>query len=197
MPSYGANPHIGNRDRPRARGQFMLGFRWSPELPWHAPRLISPHLILPETTSDAAGPCRAYVRTSPSLIAVILEAMNAAPSLEILHAALGPVEDLRGDHSQLESTVRESLAELETLHDELTQWQRDLTRQQAELDQRAAAAAEQCRWGEQLRELCRLVERQGAMLESLGARAPEEASNSSGDADDAAASRSQATRRTA
>jgi chromosome segregation ATPase len=126
--------------------------------------------------------------------------MNAVPSLEVLHAALGPVEELRGDHSQLESTMRESLAELETLHDELTQWQRDLTRQQAELDQRAAAAAEQRQWGEQLRELCRLVERQGAMLESLGARAPEDALSGPTDAekvDEAPAGRSKSTRRMA
>lgn len=135
----------------------------------------------------------------PPHIAVILEAMNASPSLEILHAALGPVEELRGDHSQLESTVRESLAELETLHDELTQWQRDLTRQQAELDQRTAAAAEQSQLADQLRELCRLVERQGVMLESLGARAPGDPSSESNDAekvDAAPAGRSKSTRRT-
>lgn len=121
--------------------------------------------------------------------------MIAAPSPEILYAALEPVEGLRGDHSQLESTVRESLAELETLHDELTQWQRDLTRQQAELDQRVAATAEQCRWGDELRELRLLVERQGAMLESLGARNPDESSNSP-DGEESTARRPKSTRRT-
>ena len=68
--------------------------------------------------------------------------MIAAPSPDILHAALAPVEELRGEHSQLESSVRESFAALETLHDELTEWQRELTREQAEFDQRAAAEAD-------------------------------------------------------
>lgn len=122
--------------------------------------------------------------------------MNAAPSLEILHAALEPVEELRGDHSQLESTMRESLAELETLHDELTQWQRDLTRQQAELDQRAAAAAEQGRWGEELGDLRRLIERQGELLESLVTRASDETASSPEGGDEATPKRSKSTRRT-
>lgn len=121
--------------------------------------------------------------------------MKAAPPLEILNAALEPVEELRGDHSQLESTVRESLAELETLHDELTQWQRDLTRRQADLDQRVAAAAEQGRWGEELGEIRRLVERQGELLESLVARAPDESTNSPAGGDEATTKRSKATRR--
>jgi chromosome segregation ATPase len=68
--------------------------------------------------------------------------MIAAPSPDILHTALAPVEELRGEHSQLETSVRESFAALETLHDELTEWQRELTREQAEFDQRAAAEAD-------------------------------------------------------
>lgn len=122
--------------------------------------------------------------------------MKAAPPLEILHAALEPVEELRGDHSQLESTVRESLAELEMLHDELTQWQRELTRQQAEVDQRTAAAAEQSRWGEELGEVRRLVERQGELLESLLARAPAEPRSTPAEPGDAPVRRTSPKRRT-
>jgi chromosome segregation ATPase len=68
--------------------------------------------------------------------------MIAAPSPDVLHSALAPVEELRGEHSQLVSSVRESFAALETLHDDLTEWQRELTREQAEFDQRAAAEAD-------------------------------------------------------
>ncbi len=65
--------------------------------------------------------------------------MVAAPSIDILNSALAPVEELRG---QFEASLRESFAELDALYDELTEWQRDLTREQAELDQRAAAVAD-------------------------------------------------------
>lgn len=68
--------------------------------------------------------------------------MIAAPSPDILHSTLAPVDELRGEHSQLESSVRESFAALETLHDDLAEWQRELTREQAEFDQRAAAEAD-------------------------------------------------------
>ena len=61
-------------------------------------------------------------------------------SIDTLREALAPVEALRGEQSELESWVRESFATLDSLHGELSDWQRDLTRQQALLDQRQAAA---------------------------------------------------------
>jgi chromosome segregation ATPase len=61
-------------------------------------------------------------------------------SIDTLRQALAPVEALRGEQSELESWVRESFATLDALHGELSDWQRDLTRQQALLDQRQAAA---------------------------------------------------------
>jgi chromosome segregation ATPase len=68
--------------------------------------------------------------------------MLQPPSLDAVHSGLDPVEALRGEQSQLEAWVRESTTALEALNDELTEWQRDLTRQQAELDQREAALCE-------------------------------------------------------
>ena len=68
--------------------------------------------------------------------------MSATSSIESLREALAPVEALRGEHSQLESWVRESFSAMDALHGELSDWQRDLTRQQALLDQREAALKE-------------------------------------------------------
>lgn len=68
--------------------------------------------------------------------------MVEAPSIDAFRSALAPVEALRGEQSQLESWVRESFATLETLHNDLEEWQRELTRQQASLDQRQAAVAD-------------------------------------------------------
>jgi hypothetical protein len=89
---------------------------------------------------------------------------------------------LAGERSQLESWVRESFAAMDSLHDELAQWQRDLARQQAELDQREAALADGVPAGEsaaiarveqkltdELRELRKLIERQGSLLDRLSA----------------------------
>ena len=68
--------------------------------------------------------------------------MIASPSIDALRDAMAPVEALRGEQSQLETWVRDSFTALDSLHGELTEWQRDLTRQQAELDQRDAALAD-------------------------------------------------------
>lgn len=68
--------------------------------------------------------------------------MSPAPTIDRLRQALAPVEVLRGEHSLLEKWMRESFAAIDSLHDELTEWQRDLTRQQAMLDQREAAVAD-------------------------------------------------------
>lgn len=68
--------------------------------------------------------------------------MSATSSIESLREALAPVEALRGEHSQLESWVRESFSAMDSLHGELADWQRGLTRQQAQLDQREAALDE-------------------------------------------------------
>jgi chromosome segregation ATPase len=67
-------------------------------------------------------------------------AMVEFRSIDTLRQALAPVEALRGEQSELESWVRESFATLDSLHGELSDWQRDLTRQQALIDQRQAAA---------------------------------------------------------
>jgi chromosome segregation ATPase len=64
--------------------------------------------------------------------------MLRPPSIDALRTALEPVEALRGEHSQLEASVRDSFAALEALHNELSEWQRELTREQAQLDQREA-----------------------------------------------------------
>jgi chromosome segregation ATPase len=69
-------------------------------------------------------------------------AMSATTSIETLRRALAPVEALRGEHSQLESCLGESFTAIDALHGELSDWQRDLTRQQAVLDQREAALRE-------------------------------------------------------
>ncbi len=66
--------------------------------------------------------------------------MVEAPALDAVRSALAPVEELRGEQSQLESWMRESFATLESLHDELSEWQRELARQQEEFDQHVAAA---------------------------------------------------------
>jgi hypothetical protein len=68
--------------------------------------------------------------------------MSLSTSIETLRSALAPVEALRGEHSQLESWLCESFTAIDALHDELSDWQRDLTRQQALLDQREAALRE-------------------------------------------------------
>jgi chromosome segregation ATPase len=68
--------------------------------------------------------------------------MVETPSIESLRQALAPVEALRGEQSQLETWVRESFSTMDALHGELSDWQRDLTRQQALLDQREAALAD-------------------------------------------------------
>lgn len=73
-------------------------------------------------------------------------------SIDTLREALAPVEALRGEQSELESWVRESFATLDSLHGELSDWQRDLTRQQALLDQRQAAADDAGDIAEQLAE---------------------------------------------
>jgi chromosome segregation ATPase len=73
-------------------------------------------------------------------------------SIDTLREALAPVEALRGEQSELESWVRESFATLDSLHGELSDWQRDLTRQQALLDQRQAAADDAGVVAEQLAE---------------------------------------------
>jgi chromosome segregation ATPase len=65
--------------------------------------------------------------------------MVESRSIETLRDALAPVEALRGEQSQLESWIRESFAAMDSLHSELSEWQRELTRQQALLDQREAA----------------------------------------------------------
>jgi chromosome segregation ATPase len=67
--------------------------------------------------------------------------MASPPTIDLSAFALDPVEALRGEQSQLEDWMRESLAALESMHGELAEWQRDLTRRHAELDQREAAAA--------------------------------------------------------
>jgi len=79
--------------------------------------------------------------------------MAPFPSIEALRTALAPVEALRGEQSQLESWVFESFTALDALHDELSDWQRDLTRQQAALDQREAALTDAEGGGEGLAEL--------------------------------------------
>jgi hypothetical protein len=68
--------------------------------------------------------------------------MSVSTSIETLRRALAPVEALRGEHSQLESWLCESFTAMDSLHGELSDWQRDLTRQQAMLDQREAALQE-------------------------------------------------------
>lgn len=68
--------------------------------------------------------------------------MVEAPSIDALRSTLAPVEALRGEHSQLESSVVEAFASLESMHVELAEWQRELTRRQAELDQREAAVSD-------------------------------------------------------
>jgi chromosome segregation ATPase len=64
------------------------------------------------------------------------------PSIEAIRNALAPMEELRGEHSAFEAWILESFAALENLHGELADWQRDMTRQQAMLDQVEAALAE-------------------------------------------------------
>jgi len=80
-------------------------------------------------------------------------------SFASLKKALAPVEALRGEQSLLEAWVCESFAALETLHGELSDWQRDLTRQQAMLDQREAAVADATRNAEAVAEMERQLAR--------------------------------------
>ncbi|HYO26573.1 MAG TPA: hypothetical protein VEQ85_16650 [Lacipirellulaceae bacterium] len=83
--------------------------------------------------------------------------------MEALRSALDPVEALRGEHSQLETWVRESFATLDALHDELAQWQSDLNRQQAEVDKQAAASDSDAEARlAAVREDCRLLEEENA-----------------------------------
>jgi peptidoglycan hydrolase CwlO-like protein len=101
--------------------------------------------------------------------------MVEAPTADVFRSALAPVQALRGEHSQLETWVRESFATLEALQNDLEEWQRELTRQQAELDQRAAGIADAEReCVAELREMRKFLRQQHAMLLSLGATAPEE-----------------------
>jgi hypothetical protein len=81
-------------------------------------------------------------------------------------------ETLRGEQSQLELWVRESMAAMDSLHLELADWERDLKRRQAELEDREeslrkTAASRDGDVQSELRELRRLVERQGEVLERL------------------------------
>ena len=62
--------------------------------------------------------------------------MADSNNIEALREAISPVEELRGDGSKIADSVSDSFAELEALHEELDQWQQELTRQQAELDAR-------------------------------------------------------------
>jgi chromosome segregation ATPase len=48
---------------------------------------------------------------------------------------LKPVEALRDEQTQLEAWVHQSFAALERLHSDLDEWQQELTRQQADLDE--------------------------------------------------------------
>lgn len=117
--------------------------------------------------------------------------MSATTSLESLREALA------GEHSQLESWVRESFAAMDALHGELSDWQRDLTRQQALLDQRRAALGERAQASEhqyadevnaaftsELQELRRMIERQASLLERLCDAAEVGSPLSDGDAQD-------------
>jgi hypothetical protein len=113
--------------------------------------------------------------------------MSATTTLETLREALA------GEHSQLESWVSESFAAMEILHGELSDWQRELTQQQALLDQRKAAVAKGghategdafARLEQELRELRRLVERQGSLLERLTDAALDGSQLSAEDAED-------------
>jgi hypothetical protein len=113
--------------------------------------------------------------------------MSATTSLQTLREALA------GEHSQLESWVSESFAAMETLHGELSDWQRELTHQQALFDQRKAAVAEGshapegeafARLEQELRELRQLVERQGSLLERLTDAALDGSQLSAEDAED-------------
>jgi chromosome segregation protein len=65
--------------------------------------------------------------------------MIEVPALDAVRSALAPVEELRGEQSPLETWMRESFATLESLHDELSEWQRELARQQEELDQNGSS----------------------------------------------------------
>jgi uncharacterized coiled-coil DUF342 family protein len=76
------------------------------------------------------------------LLRAAILAMVEASSIDSLRTALAPVEQLRGGHSELEASVLESFAALEAFHEELNEWQRELTRQQAKLDQREAAVTD-------------------------------------------------------
>jgi DNA repair exonuclease SbcCD ATPase subunit len=87
-------------------------------------------------------------------------------SIETLREALAPVAALRGEQTAFEAWVRESFAALDALHGELSDWQRDLTRQQALLDQRQAAfddagmaAARLAEFERSLAEECELSQR--------------------------------------
>lgn len=87
-------------------------------------------------------------------------------SIETLREALAPVAALRGEQTAFEAWIRESFAALDALHGELSDWQRDLTRQQAQLDQRqaafddaGAAAARLAEFERSLAEECELSQR--------------------------------------
>lgn len=89
------------------------------------------------TIAQVAGLSRfVCITRSRALLRAPFPLMSATESLESLR------ETLDGEHSQLETCVRESFAAMETLHAELSEWQRDLTREQAALDQREAAVSE-------------------------------------------------------
>lgn len=114
------------------------------------------------------------------MLRAAIEPMAETATIDGLRAALGPVDVLRGDQSELETSIRESFAALEAFHDELSEWQRELTRQQAELDQREAEATEaerarrdddQRHLQDELGAMRQLLEQHTEMLISLGAEA--------------------------
>jgi chromosome segregation ATPase len=73
---------------------------------------------------------------------------------------LKPVEALRDDQTQLEAWVHQSFAALERLHSELDQWQRELTKQQVDLDESLANGHESSEQLEKLQQQCDLAAQQ-------------------------------------
>ena len=75
-------------------------------------------------------------------------------------------ESLRSEQSQLEAWVRDSMAAMDALHAELAEWERDLTRREAdvelrETELRQSAADRESEVAAELRLLRRLIQRQG------------------------------------
>jgi len=109
-------------------------------------------------------------------------AMSLAETIESLRGSLQPIEELRDEQSQLEGWVQESFVSLEKLHEELSDWQGELVRQETEIDLRedALGKAQKLEGGlseevQQLRqqltdarhELLQLEEENGQQLEEL------------------------------